>query len=99
MLSYCSPFSKRKNCEMKCVTHDLMEDHSHSNAILLQDQMPLVLHLAIVSVLYVDIIQIHMFIADIKVHIQYTIKIFKLKCHNDFTLYLNTNHNQLTIIK
>ena len=53
MLSYCSPFSKRKNCEMKCVTHDLMEDHSHSNAILLQDQMPLVLHLAIVSVLYV----------------------------------------------
>ena len=44
-------------------------------------------------------IQIHMFIADIKVHIQYTIKIFKLKCYNDFTLYLNTNHNQLTIIK
>ena len=32
-------------------------------------------------------------------YIQYTIKIFKLKCYNDFTLYLNTNHNQLTIIK
>ena len=44
-------------------------------------------------------IQIHKFIADIKVYIQYTIKIFKLKCYNDFTLYLNTNHNQLTIIK
>ena len=27
-------------------------------------------------------IQIHMFIADIKVHIQYTIRIFKLKCYN-----------------
>ena len=45
-----------------------------------------------------------MFIADIKVHIQYKFKIFKLKCYNDFTiqyriLYLNTNDKQLTIIK
>ena len=31
-------------------------------------------------------IQIHMFIADIKVHIPYTIKIFKLTCYNDFTI-------------
>ena len=52
------------------------------------------------TVLLIQIqIQIHMFIADIKVHIQYTIKIFKLKCYNDFTLYLNTNHNELTIKK
>ena len=31
-------------------------------------------------------IKIQMFIADIKVHIQYKITIFKLKCYTDFTI-------------
>ena len=39
-------------------------------------------------------IQLHMFIADIKVHIQYKIKIFKPKSYNDFTFKLFTDNTK-----